>query len=39
MGYGLEIDILNHGDELFVIHSSFSKQAITLSEWLLGYNH
>lgn len=39
MGYGVEIDIRNHGDELFVIHDPFSTQAVTLSEWLLNYKH
>jgi len=36
---GIEIDIRNHCDELLVIHDPFSTDAITLSEWLLDYNH
>ena len=38
-GYGVEIDIRNHGEELFVIHDPFSAKAVSFSEWLMAYDH
>ena len=38
-GYGVEIDIRNHGEELFVIHDPFSAKAVFFSEWLMAYDH
>ena len=37
--YGVEIDIRNHDEELFVIHDPFSMHATVLSDWLSCYQH
>ncbi len=36
---GVEIDIRNHGDELYVVHDPFLSDEITLADWLVAYDH
>lgn len=38
-GYGAEIDLRNHGDDIFVIHDPFRTDAVRLDEWLKAYKH
>jgi hypothetical protein len=37
--YGAEIDLRNHGDDIFVTHDPFCTDAVRLDEWLQAYKH
>jgi hypothetical protein len=36
---GIEIDIRNHGADLFVVHDPFRTDAVLFSQWIKNYNH
>lgn len=37
--YGVEIDVRNHGSDLYVVHDPFSTKAVKLADWLKDFNH